>query len=315
MFAVADNSTDGDKDTETAGGALLSPTQREWVEGGAPDPRGSSKHRNYRKRIIERVCRTFLDVPLLDNLPEEDLKKIFRDPSSEVSDGMFSTLVFIFRPYVHDIVRNPSESELTGSKARTAARATSETFEDFFGFVLGVAIERAIETEAPELVDQKWRQTEVSVDIDVSTTENERLNVIDAEHRLQSGRMGFQELREHFADGRLTMQEIQQLTRGEEIRGTPSDSQREEIMSDPLPMLKGDLPDGYMKIRITSPRVGTTKLHNEQHMPPGYNVRFSDDRTAVVLEEVGTRLIEAHDHIAAVDDEYDSDSDTDDEES
>jgi hypothetical protein len=297
---MADNSADDDKDTETAGGALLSPKQREWVEGGAPDPRGSSKHRNYRKRIIERVCRTFLDAPLLDNLPEEDLKKIFRNPSSEVSDGMFSMLVFIFRPYVHDIVRNPSESELTGSKARTAARATSETFEDFFGFVLGVAIERAIETEAPELVDQKWRQTEVSVDVDVSTTETERLNVIDAEHRLQSGRMDFQELREHFADGKLTMQEVQQLTRGEEIRGTPRDSQREEILDEPLPMLDGDLPDEYMRIALTNPHVTTTKLHDEQHMPPGYNVRFSDDRTAIVLREVGTNLIEAHEHIEAV---------------
>lgn len=286
-----------------AEGSLLSKKQREWVAEGSPDP-DSSNHRSLRNRIVSRVQTGIGDFSLLHDLPEGDHDRIYED-----DEGWMDALVYLFRPYVRDIVEKSSTLEASGSPEGASAEVTS-LFESFFGYILENAIERALAIEAPELEEEEWFQTDVNVDVDVSVTKTERLNVVDVDQRLRSGNTTFQKVREHFADGRLTMQEVQQLTRGEEIRGTPSDSQREEILDEPLPMLDGDLPDGYMEIALTG-QGATKRMHDEQFMPPGYYVFFGDNRTAVVLEEVGTRLIEGYDHIAAVDDEHASDSDTD----
>lgn len=250
--------------------------------------------RNLRAAIRSRVSNGIQDFSLLQNLRDDDREAIYED-----GEGWQEALTFLFRPYISDIIEKSSTLEASGSQEYDSKEVTS-LFESFFGYILENAIERALAIEAPELEDEEWFQTDVNVDIDVSVTKTERLNVVDVDQQLRSGDMTFQEVREHFADGKLTIQEVQQLTRGEEIRGDPSDPRREEILSDPLPMLRGDLPDGYMKIRLTNPHMTTTKLHDEQYMPPGYNVRFSDDRTAIVLREVGTNLIEAHEHIEAV---------------
>lgn len=79
-------------DTPTA--ALLSNSQREWLADGAPDPE-SAAHRSLRMRIRKRVVQSFVDFTFLENLPDDDLGQVFRDPSREQVDGMIAALSLI----------------------------------------------------------------------------------------------------------------------------------------------------------------------------------------------------------------------------
>ena len=68
-----------------------------------------------------------------------------------------------------------------------------------------------------------------------------------------------------------------------------------------------------MKIENTAASSGTTKLHDEEHMPADYAVEFDeeDGTVATVRREVGEALAEAYAAIEVVTDE-DADSDEED---
>jgi len=86
-----------DSDT-TAGGALLSKKQREWLNEGAPDP-NTPAHRQLRIRIRERLLRSFRDFALIaEYLPDGDVEKAFQGEgvTREHVDGMTAALAIVY---------------------------------------------------------------------------------------------------------------------------------------------------------------------------------------------------------------------------
>ena len=66
----------------------------------------------------------------------------------------------------------------------------------------------------------------------------------------------------------------------------------------PVSMLQGELPEGYM--RIKSSEYAGEGLRDEGLMPAGYRVRFDEGVEAVVLSEFGSLPIETYDTIDPV---------------
>ena len=86
-----------DSDT-TAGGALLSKKQREWLDEGAPDP-NTPAHRQLRIRIRERLLRSFRDFALItEYLPDGDVEKAFQgeEVTREHVNGMTAALAIVY---------------------------------------------------------------------------------------------------------------------------------------------------------------------------------------------------------------------------
>lgn len=166
---MADNS---DSD-ESPGGGLVSPRQREWLKDGAPDPRGSSSHRNYRKRIISRVQRSLKDFSLLQNLPDEDLQRIYDDFS-----GWGAALTFLFRPVVRNMLESPTGMGELRSQDTDVNLIPSEELQSYFGNQLAYRIEEALDKEGV---------TGYSVDVDVEIEPFDVSSVDSAIEKLGSG--------------------------------------------------------------------------------------------------------------------------------
>lgn len=142
---MADDYTETDFDPDLPH-RLTTESGREFLttEGYYEGEEYASQLRSQAKRQLRERIRGALEelTWLAEHLPPEEQDKIF-----EASDGWADPLGFFFRPEVRRILETESRAELSGSAATNAGRATEETFKEWFGHVLGLAIENALEAE------------------------------------------------------------------------------------------------------------------------------------------------------------------------
>jgi len=286
--------------------SLLTPRQRQVLTGESEiSDRGKRAARSrIRRRLIDGMDDFSL---LLTHLDKDDEQQI----SSEASRT--NALGFLVRQDVRHLFPEPdaasgyrSSDEVEEIKTVTDLEVVTDPMSqqgsnlDVLQMELEEALRRALAVEVPDHFQTEFQNYDVEIDVDISVrfSKEERLNVMDLEHQLQEGELTFRELRQHYADSKVTMTELQQLTRDEEMHGEPTPEYRKELLSRPVPMLEGEPPEGYMRIRNTN--TATRRMHDGDHMLEGYYVRFDDHGEAVVLEEVGEALIENFDTIGPV---------------
>lgn len=163
--------SDGDTDTgfdPDHPHPLTTENGREYLttEGYYEGEEYASQLRSQAKRQLrERIQGGLEELTwLAEYLPAEEQDRIFED-----TDGWSAPLAFFFRPAVREILGTESRSELSGSQATTAGKATEEVFENWFGYVLGLGIESALEAEGVG-------RYEVDVDIDVRTVDEQSVD-------------------------------------------------------------------------------------------------------------------------------------------
>lgn len=288
--------------------SLLTPSQRDFLRGSSDmTDRGE---RAARSRIRNRINAGMSDLGLLmRTLDGSDLNKALEETNRT------DALAFHFRRDVQPLFPEPDPNYPSIEEVEAMEQATGfdlikepgeprDSSMSVLSDRIKMALENALRVEwsASQHTPTHDYDIDIEVDISIRFVKIDRLSVADLEYQLQSGELAFHELAQKFAQGKITLAELQQLCRGEDVVGEISAERREELLSHPVPMLEGEPPEGYMRIKNTNAEnQPTTRLHEDAIMPPGYVIRFNeDDWTAVVLEDIGERAVARYDNIESV---------------
>jgi hypothetical protein len=297
-FAIA-NMADSD---ETA--SVLTPAQRDYFLGTRE--MSESGERALRRRVRKRITSGMGDLSLLtQRLTRSDYEQALKDVRQADS------LAFFFREHAHTLFPEPAPGypstdevkkieEAFGMEPVQNSGAPRDSNLSSLQTQIENALLQAIRAEAPERITSRLQDYEIHIDVDLSVrfSKLERLSVMELEYQLQNEDLSFREIRQYYADGKISLTELQQLTRGEEATGEPTPERRKQLLSDPIPMLEGEPPEGY--VRIKNSNTATRRLHEREIMPEGYQIRFDEQGEAVVLEDIGKRAVERFDTIELI---------------
>ncbi|KZN26450.1 hypothetical protein A4G99_20570 [Haladaptatus sp. R4] len=253
---------------------------REYLIEGADPDWSESTERNKRYRIRERASAAILDYTLLlGELDREEREKI-------QSNDSVDALAFFLQTHIRDSLNSsPDHSKGSGLAMGVVEEALRAEIEK--------AITRAYETEDNT---QTYNISVENLDLSVNITESPSIERI--ERQLQSGEISADVIERYYVSGKINEKELHQLTRGLGLFFDITEKQRRELLKEPVPMLVGEIPEGYVKIETSDPTM--SKLHDTDILPEIYRVVFAEDKTAIVPREVGEQVAKRYSEIEVV---------------